>query len=118
MPTARPSRGERTWCLALPFAVAVLLSFAHTPDDGFITLRYAWNLVHGHGPVFNPGEHVLGASSSLHLLLSTGVVLAPHSYALVVAKLVSLVFGALALWQGALSSPRPTSRAGRGAPDT
>jgi len=101
-PARRPSRQECTWLLAVPFAVAVLLSFAHTPDDGFITLRYAWHLVHGQGPVFNTGEHVLGASSALHLLLSSVVVLAPHAHALVAAKLVSLVFGALALWQGAL----------------
>jgi arabinofuranosyltransferase len=101
-PSTAPTRTEWIWFVALPFAVAVLLSFAHTPDDAFITLRYAWNLVHGHGPVFNPGEHVVGASSALHLVLSAAVALVPHSWALVVAKFVSLGFGALALWQAVL----------------
>ena len=100
-PAPTPTRTERTWFLAVPFAIAMVLAFAHTPDDGLITLRYAWHLVHGQGPVFNPGEHVAGSSSMLHLLVSTVVVLAPHTWALVVAKLVSAVFGALALWQGA-----------------
>jgi hypothetical protein len=97
-----PSRREWVWLVWVPFAIAVVLTFAHTPDDALITLRYAWHVVRGQGPVFNPGEHVMGASSALHLLLSTGVVVAPHAWALVVAKLMSLLFGALALWQGAL----------------
>lgn len=29
-------------------------------DDFFVTYRYAWNLSHGHGFVFNVGEHVFG----------------------------------------------------------
>jgi hypothetical protein len=29
-------------------------------DDFFITYRYAWNLLHGHGFVFNSGERVFG----------------------------------------------------------
>ena len=30
------------------------------PDDMYITYRYAWNLSHGEGFVFNPGERVFG----------------------------------------------------------
>ena len=30
-------------------------------DDAYITLRYGRNLALGHGPVYNPGERVLGA---------------------------------------------------------
>jgi hypothetical protein len=34
-------------------------AFPHqTPDDVFITLRYAANLAAGHGPVYNIGERV------------------------------------------------------------
>ncbi len=32
-------------------------------DDAFITMRYARNLAHGAGFVFNPGEHVLGTTA-------------------------------------------------------
>ena|GEM_PF-1348791 len=31
-------------------------------DDFFITYRYAWNLAHGNGFVFNAGEHVYGVT--------------------------------------------------------
>lgn len=38
-------------------------------DDGYITFRYARNLVRGLGLVFNPGEHVLGTTSPLMTFL-------------------------------------------------
>ena len=41
-------------------------------DDGMISLRYAWNLAHGHGLVFNPGERVEGYTNLLMVLLMTG----------------------------------------------
>lgn len=34
-------------------------------DDVFITLRYAYNIAHGEGFVFNPGEYVLGTTTPL-----------------------------------------------------
>jgi hypothetical protein len=41
-----------------------------TPDDFFITYRYALNFAHGHGFVFNPGERVFGTTDpGLGLLL-------------------------------------------------
>lgn len=55
--------------------VAVDLRF----EDALIVLRYARNLVAGHGFVFNPGERVLGVTTPLHTLLSTiYVALAPE----------------------------------------
>jgi len=33
-------------------------------EDAYITFRYAWNLAHGAGAVFNPGEHVYGFTSA------------------------------------------------------
>jgi len=51
---------DRGLFLYLPFAFTAALTFAMQTDDPFITLRYAWNLVHGHGPVFNMGERVQG----------------------------------------------------------
>ncbi len=44
-------------------ALAILRSGIRPPDDMFITFRYAWNLAHGHGFVFNPGEHVFGLTN-------------------------------------------------------
>jgi len=46
--------------MALPIAAAALLVYNYqlqswTYDDAYITMRYAENLAHGHGPVFNPG---------------------------------------------------------------
>jgi arabinofuranosyltransferase len=38
-------------------------------DDAFITFRHSFNLVHGHGPVYNAGEHVEGTSSLLFAVL-------------------------------------------------
>src|SRR5437870_1391035 len=32
-------------------------------DDGLITLRYGWNLAHGNGLVWNPGERVEGITN-------------------------------------------------------
>jgi len=40
-------------------------------DDAMISLRYAWNLAHGHGLVFNPGERVEGFTNLLQVLVMT-----------------------------------------------
>lgn len=54
-------------CLAL-FALHTHL-FRFTQDDAFISIRYAQNLVDGHGLVFNPGERVEGYSNFSWTLL-------------------------------------------------
>lgn len=41
-------------------------------DDTFIHLQYARHLAEGHGPVFNPGEHVYGSTSPLWVALLAG----------------------------------------------
>src|SRR5215218_10102939 len=38
-------------------------------DDAMISMRYAWNLSHGLGPVWNPGEYVEGYTDPLMVLL-------------------------------------------------
>jgi hypothetical protein len=38
-------------------------------DDGMISMRYAWNLSHGSGLVWNPGEYVEGYTNPLMTLL-------------------------------------------------
>jgi arabinofuranosyltransferase len=85
----------------IPFGVVGALTFANTPDDPLITLRYAWNLLHHGQLVFNPGQRVEGFTSPLHLLLAVLLLLVPGGYALLKLKLASLAIGALALNQTA-----------------
>jgi len=40
-----------------------------TVDDAYISFRYAYNLAHGHGPVFNNGERVEGYTNFSWVLL-------------------------------------------------
>jgi hypothetical protein len=61
------------WTLAV-VAIALTLGqvsyyFTRTVDDLFISLRYAENLAHGDGLVFNLGERVEGFSSPLWVVL-------------------------------------------------
>lgn len=92
---SRASRSERWAFLLVPFVLMVVVSFCSTADDPLITLRYAANLVHGHGPVFNTGDRVEGFSSPLHLLLVSCLQLLPGGLSLLKAKLLSLLFGVL-----------------------
>lgn len=66
-------RSILAWTLA-PLLLAVIhgLVFRFVVDDAFISLRYAANLVAGHGLVFNPGEPVEGYSNLLWVLLLAG----------------------------------------------
>ncbi len=62
------------WILVLlalgAFAWTALRSWGYLLDDTFISLRFARNLVEGHGLVFNPGERVEGYTSLAFVLLS------------------------------------------------
>lgn len=75
MNDASPSRAHR-WILpaaaALVTVHSVLLAWAfrfNNVDDAYIAFRYGWNLMRGHGLVFNPGEHVEGYTSFLWTVL-------------------------------------------------
>jgi len=52
--------GERYYCLF---------------DDAMISMRYAWNLAHGEGLVWNPGEQVEGITNLLWTLSMSGFAL-------------------------------------------
>lgn len=94
----RKARGGLPGLVGLgAFAVGVLLTFNYTADDPLITLRYASNLLHGHGPVFNIGERVEGFSSPLHLIAATLALLVPGGHALLKLKLLSVAAGALTI---------------------
>lgn len=58
--------------IAVSLAGVALHLFQFVPywtDDAFISFRYAANLAHGHGPVWNPGEHVEGYTNFGWILL-------------------------------------------------
>lgn len=55
--------------LLLVFGLARAAQLSWVCDDAFISLRYAENLVDGHGLVYNPGERVEGYSNLLWTLL-------------------------------------------------
>jgi hypothetical protein len=71
--------------------------FAFVHDDAFITYRYSYNLRHGLGPVFNPGEHTEGYSCPLYMVMTTLLMLLPGDV-LVRAKLLGVGFALAALW--------------------
>ncbi len=55
--------------IAVAVRLLVLAKTHSTGEDALITLRYAQNLAHGNGLVFNPGEPVLGVTTPLYCLL-------------------------------------------------
>jgi len=87
---------------ALPYVILILNAFsvfAQTEDDPFITFRYAANVLAGHGPVFNVGEHVEGYSSPLHLLMCLLRIIFPSVGILFKAKVLGVLFALLVLVQ-------------------
>jgi hypothetical protein len=60
--------GLAFFALTVLYGIAVHFTNPVVPeDDGFITYRYVGNLLSGRGLVYNPGEHVFGASNPLYL---------------------------------------------------
>ena len=53
---------------AIAARLVVFFATHYTVDDAFITFRYAENLAHGNGLVYNLGERLLGASTPLFTL--------------------------------------------------
>lgn len=104
---ASSSRIERVATVALLVLAAgtalrnVLFYFPRTVDDLFISLRYADNLVRGHGLTYNPGEWVEGYSSlSWALLQAAGIAVGFDG--LTATKLLALgttVFLFFGLWR-------------------
>ncbi|TFH59969.1 MAG: hypothetical protein E4G91_08625 [Candidatus Zixiibacteriota bacterium] len=54
---------------AIAARLVVYFATHYAVDDAFITFRYAENLAHGNGLVYNLGERVLGTSTPLFTLL-------------------------------------------------
>lgn len=71
---------------------------ANTVDDAWITFRYSRQWALGHGPYFNPGEHVEGYSNFLLMLVLTPVIAwGGAGAALPAAKAIGLASGVLAV---------------------
>lgn len=95
----------RIWFAVLALAAIAALWAWKTQglalDDFFITYRYAWNLDHGRGLVFNPGERVFGLTCPafgllLGLLGGTGApipALATWVWAAALVGVVALLLG-------------------------
>jgi hypothetical protein len=61
-------------------------------DDAFIVLRYAWNLSHGLGMTFNPGERVEGFTCPALVVFEAGA-MRLHVDALLAAKVLGVLSG-------------------------
>lgn len=97
-------RTIRAWGVRLhPLACATLiigLAYAYrfsTVDDAWISLRYARNLLEGHGLVYNPGERVEGYSNFLWVILSVPLLAAGLEPGLAV-QLLGVAAAGLCLW--------------------
>ena len=84
--------------MLLAFGLWRALALRWVCDDSFISLRYADNLVSGHGLVFNPGERVMGYSNFLWVVL-----LYPFAVLGVPAHVAARILGALFAWAPASS---------------
>jgi len=77
---AAPQRHRRRGHTVAAVLAFLLLGAAHihalrfTYDDAYISYRYAANLAHGHGLVYNPGEAVEGYSNFLWTMLLGAVI--------------------------------------------
>jgi arabinofuranosyltransferase len=66
--TSRTRAVAAVGALLLLFGLVRAVQLAWVCDDAFISLRYAANLVEGHGLVYNPGEYVEGYTNLLWTL--------------------------------------------------
>src|SRR5215218_6616838 len=62
-------------------------------DDAMISMRYAWNLSHGFGLVWNPGEYVEGYTNLLMtLLMSLPTLVFDKVDAVLAVQILGIVF--------------------------
>ncbi|MBL8860121.1 MAG: hypothetical protein JNL28_16545 [Planctomycetes bacterium] len=99
------------------FAAALALMVWHIGsvyfhcDDAYISFRYAWNLIQGHGLVFNPGERVEGYTNflwTLELAAVWRVFGLEPTVACDVLSLTATAFSILCLFKLARSGPDST----------
>ncbi len=83
--------------LCVVVRILVMWKTHSTTEDAFITLRYAENIAHGHGFVYNPGQHVLGTTTPLYTLILALFELL-HVNALVAGKLLNIFAEGATTW--------------------
>jgi arabinofuranosyltransferase len=90
----------------------VFLANAWLGDDAYITFRAVWNLLHGYGPVFNPGERVQAFTHPLWFLVMTAAHAITRdffftslavSYAFSLAAVLTVVKSTRHLWSGVVA---------------
>jgi hypothetical protein len=97
-PRSRPVNGlARVGVLLwLVYASRVLGQWEN--DDAYISYRYAWNLLHGNGLVYNPGDVVEGYTNFLWTLLAAAAMWAAFPPAgVMLAANISLAMGVVVL---------------------
>ena len=79
-------------------------------DDALISMRYAWNLAHGQGLVWNAGEHVEGITNPLWTLYAAAwATVTPRR----LLPLVIQISGIMALLEPVLNRPVTTGAENR-----
>jgi hypothetical protein len=91
------SRGNhRILALLLIFALSIRITFAFitnlTLEDALITFRYAENLAHGHGFVYNLDKHVLGTSSPLWTIILATLKSISNVDVIIISKFLGIAF--------------------------
>ena len=82
--------------LVLMFYATSSMHFAYTPDDTYIYLQFAKNIIHGNGMSFNAGEPTYGFTSPLWVfIISLGGAVGVDVY--IAAKTIDLVFASLTI---------------------
>ncbi|MCC6261725.1 MAG: hypothetical protein IT311_12770 [Anaerolineales bacterium] len=95
------------WTLAFGFSIWALAFIYHSTynasdgrlyftlfDDAFISMRYAWNLAHGNGLVWNRGEYIEGYTNLLMTLLMAlaAFMVDEKRYAVFVVQFIGIFF--------------------------
>ncbi len=91
------SIGFALWSSAFIFQSSIIAidgkRYFALADDAMISMRYAWNLSHGAGLVWNPGEYVQGYTNLLMtLLMSVSTLLFDKSTAALVIQISGIAF--------------------------
>lgn len=96
-----PSSSKFPWWVLIYLGLSTMfiyVVFSHWAyDDPFITYRYAYNLAHGLGFVYNPSERILSTTTPLFTLL-----LVPFSLLNFDLSRVAVFFGAISISSGGL----------------
>lgn len=88
--------------------LVVLIRTAWVSDDAYITFRYAYNVVHGHGLVWNPGYRVQAFTNPLWTFLVTAAYFVTREiyYTSLAISMVFSVATLAVVWRLATSTTR------------